>query len=297
MAVPIDDTGDDVAQSILAALAFGQCSPELQSSYSRIFSIFQQVDYVGHLDELDLLFAMVNDHNIDSMEVIPALEAILRVSVDKCFESIGVALDGDTPIDMVEDALLCLLQFDATDSPGVFVGIVDAASDSLEALLSILAYVGNYSEDDWFRYVISVSDNTIERVRQIAAKEDERVQSREDTVGTDELNRRISALAAARPDSLGVALAKDNIGVGASMESLYGCHVHRLLDLSTEQAVVELFSLAAISCESYERVDVTVSAALDDLCYDMEKRRVAEQMKGNLLKSFRPIFGVGYEKI
>lgn len=297
MTESIDDTANDVVQPILAALAFGQCSPELQSSYSRIFSIFEQVDYVGHLDELDLLFAKVNDHNIDSMEVIPALEAIVRVSVDKCLEAIGVAIDGETPIDMVEDVLLCLLQFDVTDSPGVFVGIIDGAEDTLEALLSILAYVGNYSEDDWFRYIVSVSDNTVDRVRQIAAKENERVQSREDTVGTDELNRRISALAQARPDSLGVALAKDNIGVGASMESLYGCHVHRLLDLSTEQAVVELFSLAAISCESFERVDVTVSAALDDLCYDMEKRRIAEKMKGNLLKSFRPIFGIPHEKI
>ncbi|MNG10861.1 hypothetical protein D3C84_943570 [compost metagenome] len=104
-------------------------------------------------------------------------------------------------------------------------------------------------------------------------------------------------MASLRPDSLGVELARDNVGVGASLESLYGCHVERLIDLSTEQAVVELFSLAAISCESYDKLDVSISAALDDLCYEMDDRRKAEQVRLNMMKSYRPVFGIENEKI
>lgn len=288
---------DDASQPLLAALAFGQCSPELQSSYSRIATILNDVDFTGHIDELELLFSMVNDHNIDTCEVIPSIDAIFRVAAERCLQSIGVALDADTPLAMLEDALGTLLQFDPTDAPAVFVGIVDASEDGIEALLSILAYVGNYSEEDWFPFIVECSENTVRRIREISAKEDSRIQSQTDTVDPDELNQRIARMASLRPDSLGVELARDNVGVGASLESLYGCHVERLIDLSTEQAVVELFSLAAISCESYDKLDVSISAALDDLCYEMDDRRKAEQVRLNMMKSYRPVFGIENEKI
>lgn len=288
---------DDASQPLLAALAFGQCSPELQSSYSRIATILNDVDFTGHIDELELLFSMVNDHNIDTCEVIPSVDAVFRVAAERCLQSIGVALDADTPLAMLEDALGTLLQFDPTDAPAVFVGIVDASEDGIEALLSILAYVGNYSEEDWFPFIVECSENTVRRIREISAKEDSRIQSQADTVDPDELNQRIARMASLRPDSLGVELARDNVGVGASLESLYGCHVERLIDLSTEQAVVELFSLAAISCESYDKLDVSISAALDDLCYEMDDRRKAEQVRLNMMKSYRPVFGIENEKI
>lgn len=288
---------DDASQELLAALTFGQCSPELASSYSRLATILNDVDFTGHIDELELLFALVNDHNIDTTEVVPAIDAVFRVAAERCLQSIGVAFDADTPLAMLEDGLGTLLSFDPTDAPAVFVGIVDGSDDDTEALLSILAYVGNYSEEDWFPYIVDVSENTIRRIREIATKEDNRIQSQTDTVDSDELNQRVARMAALRPDSLGVELARDNVGVGASLESLYGCHVERLIDLSTEQAVVELFSLAAISNESYDKLDQSISAALDDLCFEMDDRRKAEQVRLNMMKSYRPIFGIENEKI
>lgn len=288
---------DDVSQSLLAALTYGQCSPELASSYSRILTIFHEVDFTAHVEELDLIFTMVNDHNIDTTEVTNSIDAVIRVAAERALKAIGVELDADTPIDMLEDALGTLLQFDATDCPQVFVGIVDASDDSTEALLSILAYVGNYSEEDWFPYVVGVSENTIERVRQIATKEDVRITTQPDLINTDELNKRVATINSMRPDSLGAQLARDNIGVGASMESLYGCNVERLIDLSTEQAVVELFSLACISNESYEKLEHSISWALDDLCVEMDTRRRAEQLRIEMMKTYRPVFGIQHEKI
>jgi len=288
---------DDASQSLLAALAYGQCSPELQSSYSRILSIFDAVEFTAHLDELELLFSLVNDHNIDTTEVTTSIDAIIRVAAEKALKTIGVELDADTPIDMLEDALGTLLQFDPTDGPQVFVGIVDASDDSTEALLSILAYVGNYSEEDWFPYVVGVSENTIERIRQISTKEEARITTQPDLINSDELNKRISTINTMRPDSLGAELARNNIGVGASLESLYGCHVERLIDLSTEQAVMELFSLACISNESYDKLEFSISWALDDLCTEMDTRRRAEQMRIEMMKTYRPVFGIHHEKI
>ena len=288
---------DDASQELLAALTFGQCAPELASSYSRLATILNDVDFTGHIDELELLYTLVNDHNIDTTEVVTSIDAIFRVAVERCLQSVGVALDADTPLAMVEDALGTLLLFDPTDAPAVFTGIVDSSEDSTEALLSILAYVGNYSEEDWFPYIVEVSENTIRRIREISAKEDSRIQSQADLIDSDELNQRVARMAALRPDSLGVELARDNVGVGASLESLYGCHVERLIDLSTEQAVVELFSLAAISNESYDKLDQSISAALDDLCFEMDDRRKAEQVRLNMMKSYRPIFGIENEKI
>lgn len=288
---------DDVSQSLLAALTYGQCSPELASSYSRILSIFHEVDFNAHIEELDLLFTLVNDHNIDTTEVTNSIDAIIRVAAERALKAIGVELDGETPIDMLEDALSTLLQFDPTDAPQVFVGIVDASTDPVEALLSILAYVGNYSEETWFPYVVDVSENTVARVREIATKEDVRITTQPDLINTDELNKRVSAINSMRPDSLGAQLARDNIGVGASLESLYGCNVERLIDLSTEQAVVELFSLACISNESYDKLEHSISWALDDLCTEMDNRRRAEQVRIEMMKTYRPVFGIHHEKI
>lgn len=288
---------DDASQSLVTVLTYGQCSPELASSYSRILSIFSEVNFHAHLDELDLLFAMVNDHNIDGMEVIPSLDAIIRVAAERALRSVGVELSGETPIDMLEDALGTLLQFDPTDAPSVFTGIVDASEDSVEALLSILAYVGNYSEEDWFPHIVEVSDNTISRVREIAAKEDTRINLQQDVIEADELNARIARLARLRPESLGVELARDNVGVGVSLESLYANNVGRLLDLSTEQAVVELFSLACISNESFDKLEQSISGVLDDLCYEMSNRGKAEQVRLEMMKTYRPIFGITHEKI
>lgn len=293
----IESDTDDASQSLIAALTYGQCSPELASSYSRLASILNDVNFTGHIDELELLFALVNDHNIDTTEVVTSIDAVFRVAAERCLQTVGVELDADTPLAMLEDALGTLLLFDPSDSASVFVGIVDAAEDDVEALLSILAYVGNYDEGTWFPYIVSCSENTVRRIRQISAKEDTRIQSQADLVDLDELNKRVARMATLRPDSLGIELARDNVGVGASLESLYGCHVDRLIDLSTEQAVIELFSLAAISNESYDRLEQSISVALDDLCFEMDDRRKAEQLRVNMMKSYRPIFGIENEKI
>lgn len=72
----IESDTDDASQSLIAALTYGQCSPELASSYSRLASILNDVNFTGHIDELELLFALVNDHNIDTTEVIPSIDAV-----------------------------------------------------------------------------------------------------------------------------------------------------------------------------------------------------------------------------
>lgn len=291
------DVPEDAAQSLLSALTFGQCSPELASSYSRLATVLNEIGFTGHLDELDLLYSLVNDQNIDPTDVTLSVDEILRVSCERCFKEVGVEFDPNIPLAMLEDALTTILQFDPTDGPAVFVGMVDASDDSVEALLSLLAYVGNYDEDAWFPLILSVDENVIKRIREISANEDRRITEQPDLINVDELNKRLQRITQIAPNSLGAELARDNVGVGASLESLYGCHVGRLLDMSAEQATVELFSLAAISNESYEKLEHSISSALDDLCYEVDMRRRAEQVRMSMMKTYKPVFGIEHEKI
>ena len=80
-------------------------------------------------------------------------------------------------------------------------------------------------------------------------------------------------------------------GIGASLESLYGLYVGKLIDQSLEQSVDDLYSMAVLSCESLGSAQAGVATWLDDLCTDADERRRAEQISLRLSREYASIFG------
>jgi predicted proteasome-type protease len=64
-----------------------------------------------------------------------------------------------------------------------------------------------------------------------------------------------------------------------------------------DEAINDIFSLAVISNESFEDAKISIGNCLDDLFYEMDDRRRAEQVKLKLFDVYQPIFGAGHAEV
>lgn len=292
--IELDSDNDDVSQQLLNLLTYGRCSEELATLYSQVLSIFNTVGFTAHIDELDLLTIQLNDHNIAPEEVVEAADSVIRSAADKAFSMIGVVVTHDIPIGYLAEALDILVNFDTTEVPETIFNMMEASEDPVEAILELLEYQGTYLSDDWMCYIESVDENTIKRIKKISLDE---IRSKntptQAAIPTDTL-RRVSKLNKYRKDTLGAELSVEGIGVGQSLESLYSLHVGRLIDMSLENAIDGIFSLAAISNVSQESLESEIGTCIDDLCYEAEMRRKGEQIRFKMIDQYKTIFGADH---
>lgn len=283
---------EDLISWTIRTLVRGCCTPELESAYVELNGVLTTCNTTSHHDELDFLFGQVSDQNIDNMEVVPSVDTILRMATARSLNNCGVELNDDVPLTMLLEAADIILLFDPTDTPTILVDLVDAAEDPVEAVCMLLAQLGTYELDDWYPQVMAVSDHFTGTVRKYCKEEADRIEQ-ENLVpqGAEDLLLRLSRLVKQRKDSLGAVLGAENIGLGVSTESLYAVNVARLIDASVEQATDDIFSLAVISNEAFDVAMESVSACFDDLFYDVDKRREAEQHRLRLIDIYKPLFG------
>lgn len=284
---------EDVTDDTLLMLVRDRCSPELETLYLQLARVLFNCNFTGHLDELDVVYHQLASQNIGPEEVIPSVDEIMRTAVDTALGQIGVEFDIETPLDYLSEAADILLNFDPTDTPTILLDLLRASDDPEDACAKVLSYLGTREEDQWMMYFITVSENFAVTITSVVKKEVDRNEAAVDIEGTPSLLKRLSRLVRAEKDTLGAELGSMNIGLGVSLEHLYGCHVGRLIDLSVENQVKELYSLAAISGASFESAKSEISACLDDLCYESDNRRQAEQFRQRFEEQFQPIFGVG----
>lgn len=282
---------DDISQWTVRTIARDRCSPELEELYVRLNKTLNDCNQTAHLDELDVLLAEMGSQNIDPTEIVTSLDEIMRMAVDRSLNQVGVELIPDISLEMLSEVADTLLLFDPTDLPGLVIDILDSAEDADDAFCKVMDQFGTYEYDEWTPQILQISEHFTSNVRKVCA---DAVTS--DDVGMEDssadLLKRLSRLVKANGESLGADLGSKNLGLGMSLENLYGLHVGRLLDLPEEQQVDQLYSLAAISSESFESANTAVAECLDDLCYDMDSRRKAEQIRMKVSEVYKPIFGV-----
>lgn len=289
----MDFEDDNISEWTVRTLVHARCSPELEELYVRLNNILGDCNNTAHLDELDALLNELTSQNIDPTQVVISVDEIMRMATERGLNWIGVELDPEVPIEMLIEAADVLLLFDPTDTPSIVLEMMDAAEDVDDAFCKLMAQFGTYEEDDWFTQILQIGDHFTANVRKVAADalQGDEAASEIDTSVDSDLLKRLSRLVKANKESLGAELGTSNLGLGMSLESLYGLHVGRLLDLTTEQQVDQLYSLAAISSESFESAAPAVASCLDDLCYDTDVRRKAEQIRAKTHSVYAPIFG------
>lgn len=287
----IDTEGNDVSEWTLRTLVRDRCSPELEELYVRLNKTFSDCNFQAHLDELDALMNELGSQNIGPEHVVPSVDEIMRVAGERALNQCGVELVEDIPLEMFCEAADVILNFDPTDTPGIMVDILDSAEDADDAFCKVMEQLGTYEYEDWLPQLLAISDNFTKTVRKVAS---DAVTTEDVTTadGAPDLLKRLSRLVKANGESLGAELGSMNLGLGMSLESLYGLHVGRLLDVPPEKQVDQLFSLAAISNESFESAITSISECLDDLCCeDVDSRRKVEQIRIRMADQYKPIFG------
>lgn len=287
----VDDSESFITWTV-RTLASERCSPELEALYVRLESSLSNCNVKMHYDELDNLFAELNDLNIGPEEVVPALDQILRVSAERALNICGVELRPDIDIEKLCEAIDVVCNFDPTDTPLVLIDALSATEDADEAFSRLMSYQGSFDEDSWFDDILEINPhftkNVLNSLKSTAASNESVEIS---SVKDGDLLKRLSRLTKLAKDSLGAQLGNNDSGLGVSTESLYGVHVGNLIDKPVDQAVSDIFSLSIISNESYEVAMESVSRCLDDLFYEPDSRRQAEQMRIKYTDIYKPIFG------
>lgn len=287
-----DNVDNDVSIYRVRELVTNRCAPELEETYVQLNNILVKCNYPVHLDELDLLWSMMESQSIDVLTLVDNVDTVMRIAVNRALENIGVVFNDEIRLPMLVEAADSLLLFDPTDNPELLSSVLADTEDEIDAVCKLMVFFGTFEYEQWLEVVEDVSDNFTRNVSKIAEQAQRYVAAREDAPeGKDQFFKRVGQLVKEHPDSLGAELASGGIGLGASLESLYGCHVGRMLEYSEEKAVNELFSLAAISSESFESAVTVVGACLDDLFIDVYQRAKAERIVGTVRDTFKPLFG------
>lgn len=283
---------DNVTESTVREIVRGRCTPELEEELVELAMALSSVNFQGHLQELEVLYQQMDSQTVDPAEIVLAVDQILRVGAEVCLNNCGIEFDPDIPMAMLIEACDIILKFDPTEFPQLVIDAIDGNDDTTEILVSLLDLLGTYSNDDWIPQVYRVSDAFSTRVRAFCAESLEQdVSDRSASLATAPLLKRLNHLVKSNAQTLGAELGKADQGLGLSLESLYALNVPKLMDCSVEKAVDDLFSLAVISNESFESAMIGVSEWLDDLYYDVEMRRQAEQHRVKLTPHYQPMFG------
>lgn len=288
---PIPDN-EDASITLVRLLVTDRCSPELETLYVQLNNILIDVDFPVHLDELTLLLAKVESFEIDNLEIVQSVNTILRTAITRALLELGIEFDAEIRIEMLAEAADILLKFDVTDNPTLVDETMTETDDDIDGLCRLLELQGTFEYEFWLEQVVDVSDMFVKNLRNLCQKA---ILKQESPVATPEFEqlflKRVGRLMAEKGDSFAADLVVNNVGVGASLESLYGCHVGRFIDMKPEESIPELYALAAISNESFEAARAVIGECLDDLYIDAMDRSRAERLRPAIEQSFESIFG------
>jgi hypothetical protein len=283
---------DNVTESTVRDIVRDRCTPELEDEFVELAMLLSSVNFKGHLQELDVLYQQMDSEMVDPSEIIIDVDQILRIGAETALNNCGVEFDPDVPLSMLIEGCDILLKFDPTEFPQLVIDAIDAAEDSVETVMVLLDLLGTYSDDDWLPYISRVSDAFAKRVRGFCVETLEQdITDRNTSLATAPLLKRLNHLVKSNAESLGAEIGKADQGLGLTLESLYAQNVVKLMDSPVDVAVNNLFSLSVISNESFEGAMVGVAHWLDDLYYDAEMRREAEQLRMKLTSHYKPMFG------
>lgn len=289
----IDDGSTmDVSEERVRELVRDRCSPELEAHYVQLNNVLMGINFPIHLEELDMLFGLVCSQDIDNLTIVASVDKILRTALDRAFSTIGVEFTSDIGIEMLVEAAEQLLQFDPTDNPILIANDMQDTEDDIDALIKLLVRLGTYEYEHWMEVVVEVSDAFTSNLLKICYKADEEQNSGVVEPSLEHaILGRVGRLLKDHGNTFAADLISHNVGIGASLESLYQVHVGRFIDMPPDTAVGELYALAAMSGESFESAQRIIGHCLDDLIVDMQDRGRAERLRPEFTKTFQPIFG------
>ena len=288
---PIPDN-EDASITLVRLLVTDRCAPELEELYVQLNNILIDINFPIHLDELSLILSKAESHEIDNLEIVSCVETVLRTAINRALLELGIEFDNEIKIEKLVEAADVLLRFDVTDNPTLLDEVMEETEDDIDGLCRLLELLGTFEYDAWFEEVLEVSDVFVQNLRKLVQKEIQRQESPVVDPQYDQLFlKRIGRLMAEKGESFAADLVVNNVGIGASLESLYGCHVGRFIDMKPEDSVPELYALAAMSSESFESARVLIGHCLDDLYTEPMERSRAERLRTVVEQSFQPIFG------
>jgi hypothetical protein len=283
---------DNIVEWTIRTLCRDRCAPELEELYVRMNTALHVANMKAHYDELDLLYAQLNDLNIDPLEIVPAVDQVMRISAERALNFCGVELDENIPFEQLCDVVEVIVNFDPTDTPTILMATLDGCEDVDEAFCKIMEHQGTFEEDTWYQYIKEITPHFTKNTRKVCKDAAEAIDAPTfDAAASADLLKRLSRLVKRDKESLGAEIGSEDKGLGLSTESLYNTYIARIIDSPVEKAVGDIFSLAVISNEAYDVAMESVSACIDDLFYDIDQRRQAEQVRLRLKETYKPIFG------
>ena len=252
------------------SICTGNVTDDLLDIYAEICNTFKNIQYSGHVTEIDYIETLLSSQTIATSDAVDSVLEVLITSVEECLAVIGVTINPDIPINLVPSLINYLLEFDATDTPSHLQAIVNDSEDTIECVCDILGFLTPIHSDVWMEHITGVDVKCITAINYQLKLAADRIETLESEASTDALlmRARVNEVKAIMDDVTLLDVSTES----SSLEDLYHLHVSNIVDMDPTQAVKEILSLAAISNESSESMDLAIDNVLDDLFYEPSER-------------------------
>lgn len=269
--------------AVIYGICTGSVTDDLLDIYAEICVVLHNIEYNGHVMELDYIESLLNGQDITTRDAADSVFEVMLTAVEECLNVIGVNINPDIPISLVPSLLNSLLEFDATDTPEPVMAIVDDSEGPVECVCDLLGYYTPTPSDIWLEHITEVDVKCIDAIKYQLRIVIDRLSSLDEGPGDQVkvLRDRAVELKSVMDD---ITLA-DISTESSTLEDLYHLHVGSIVDMSPDVAVREIIGLAVMSNESSVNIDRSIDLVLDDLFYEPSERIKVNSQVRELKKS------------
>lgn len=292
------DLDELVDLGLITAMVGNSATREVLDIYTDMCMIFNEVNFDGHLDELELLFNKLDSQNISYTEVREAIHEIMMTASEVCLQRVGVEINPDTPLSYMVDILKNIVAFDATLEPDASLAYLEAAEEDIEAICTYLAFRTEHPIETWMEHVVSVNTSTIELMKSSLLKSSETLENAVELeeydatthlTGEDiELFKKKELLKEMDPSLVSVDFVDNAKGFSKLFDEVY----RQVNALDQDDYIKEMVAVGAMSTDTdIPSMESKMREILDDIYSSPTDRINANNSLRNHLANFKQLLG------
>lgn len=273
--------------SLIYSICSNSVSDEMLDLYQQSCNIFEQSSYTGHILELDHIYQLLASQAISQDDAIDSVLEVIITSGEEALRVLGVVVNEDIQLPLLNKLLDALLLFDVTEFPGTMLDIVNASEDPIECLAELMNFITVEDTSIWYENIDEVEPYFVDNVRLVLNEALSKIQDVPLTIDR-EFNKRRKQVLEVLPESVTI----NSVVEEKDLEELYDIHYNELQGLSTESSIKEIVALASISKSTPQGRIESLESMLDRHIDDpLEKLKYNRLIKDTITNLEHVIYG------
>lgn len=215
---------------------------EILDRYQSICYLFSELNYIGHVLELDYIEMLLASQAISTTDAIQSVNEVIYTSVEEILHQLGIEIDPDTELHLLEKLLSTYGTFDPTEFPQTILDIVEASEDPIECCAEVLDFITSEDTSVWYNVLADVTPEFVSNIKSVLLNAIDLLPTTPIQIDR-EFNKKRKLIKEVLPESELVNYTTES----KDLKSYYELYSDRLQSLSDEDAIKELVTLAALA--------------------------------------------------